>query len=81
MYSLLYCTIALSSAWISSGVIVRHYNDVDSKDFQSYTEFSAAFMTNHDSTGLPTTNTNILLGVYEPQVGGRYYAGRRILEG
>ena len=71
MYSVLYCTIVLSISCISSGIIVRYYNDVDRQDFQNYADFSAAFLTNHDSSGSQKTNVNILLGVYEPQVSNR----------
>ena len=78
MYSVLYCTIVLSISCISSGIIVRYYNDVDRQDFQNYTDFSAAFLTNHDSAGSQKTNVNILLGVYEPQVSNRWNLAERL---
>ena len=50
---------------------MRYYNDVDRQDYENYADFSTAFLTNHDSDGGHKTNVNILLGVYEPQVGDR----------
>jgi hypothetical protein len=54
---------------MSSGVIVRSYNDVNIKDLKTLEEFNDQYMTHYDAEEeVKNTNTNILLGVSEPQV-------------
>lgn len=65
------CCVTLLSclSWMSSGVIVRSYNDVNIKDLKTLEEFNDQYMTHYDAEEeVKNTNTNILLGVSEPQV-------------
>ena len=65
------CCVTLLSclSWMSSGVIVRSYNDVNIKDVKTLEEFNDQYMTHYDAEEeVKNTNTNILLGVSEPQV-------------
>ena len=59
--------ILLSTLLISSGVIVRYYNEINHQDYKTYEEFSAGLLSNVTG-GDPLTTTNVLIGVYEPQV-------------
>ena len=54
---------------MSSGVILRSYNDINLKDVATLAEFNELYMTHYDAAEeVANTNTNILLGVSEPQV-------------
>ena len=68
MYTSIWAIALSCSIWTSSGVIVRYYNEINQKDYESFQAFSDAIMTHHDDNGVATTNTNILVGVAEPQV-------------
>ena len=48
---------------------MRSYNDVNIKDVKTLAEFNDLYMTHFDAEEeVKNTNTNILLGVSEPQV-------------
>lgn len=48
---------------------MRSYNDVNIKDVKTLAEFNDLYMTHFDDEEeVKNTNTNILLGVSEPQV-------------
>ena len=54
---------------MSSGVILRSYNDINYLDVATLKEFNEKFLTHFDANEeVQTTNTNILLGVSTPEV-------------
>jgi hypothetical protein len=68
-FSALSVVLLVSSSWMSSGVIVRHYNEINRKEVATLEEFQDQFMSNHvGSEDVLVTSANILLGVSEPQV-------------
>lgn len=61
--------LLVSSSWISSGVVVRHYNEINRKVVDTLEAFQDEYMTNHpDIVTTMVTSGNIMLGVSEPQV-------------
>ena len=61
-------TILVSSIAVSSGIIIRDYNEVHYKDYTSYDEFSSDHLTRVIGGGDLVTTGNLVIGVYEPQV-------------
>ena len=56
-------------ACLSSGVTVRHYNEIFRTDLDTFDEFSSRYLTHFEMLeNEPMTNTNILLGVSTPEV-------------
>lgn len=54
---------------MSSGVTVRHYNEIFRTDIDTFEEFSSRYLTYFEMLeNTPMTNTNILLGVSTPEV-------------
>ena len=54
---------------MSSGVTVRHYNEIFRTDIDTFEEFSNRYLTYFEILeNTPMTNTNILLGVSTPEV-------------
>jgi hypothetical protein len=59
-------------ARLSSGVTVRHYNEIFRTDLDTFDEFSSRYLTHFEMLeNEPMTNTNILLGVSTPEVGSQ----------
>ena len=68
-YTLCCVTLLSCLSWMSSGVKLRSYNDVNIKDVASLAEFNDLYVTHYDSSEEAATfNTNVVLGVSEPQV-------------
>lgn len=68
-FSALSAVLLVSSSWVSSGVIVRHYNEINRKDVDTFEKFQDEYMTlAPGSEDTFVTTANILLGVTEPQV-------------
>ena len=61
-------TILVSSIAVSSGIIIRDYNEVHYKDYTSYDEFSNDHLARVIGGGDLVTTGNLVIGVYEPQV-------------
>lgn len=67
-FSALSVVLLVSSSWMSSGVVVRHYNEINRKVVDTLDSFQDQYMTSQaDSEDTMVTNANILLGVAEPQ--------------